>query len=191
MVTATDRFWGLSTLLWVLLRPKICWIQSLSCLMLDQPSTHKQDAILAKKSSQMASCWRKSLVFSCQSKPGTEGTGSIQYSMWAWPDIQWAQRLFNRTRLKEYLWHIWLEYPDKSEMAKHSSNLGHHVQLHNTILVSASHWVYYKHKVLWYHQHDYLTFDTFYFALHPSTLIIGSSWKGKILKNISLFNCHA
>jgi hypothetical protein len=77
-----------------------------------------------------------------QGQLGTEDTGSIQYSMWAWPDIQWAQRLFDHTRLKEYQWCICLEHPDKSEMAKHSSNLGHHVQLHNTILVSASRWVY-------------------------------------------------
>jgi hypothetical protein len=40
------------------------------------------------------------------------------------------------TRLKEYHWHIWLEQPHKSEMVKHSINLGHPVQLHNTILVS-------------------------------------------------------
>jgi hypothetical protein len=34
-------------------------------------------------------------------------------------------------RLKEHQWHIQLEHPDKSAVAKHSINQGHHIQFHN------------------------------------------------------------
>jgi hypothetical protein len=147
---------------------------------------------LGKISNQLASCWKLSGFL----LPVMDNLGLRTLGVYSIPhecgQIYNGQRGCSiSTRLKEYHWHIWLEHPDKLEMAKHSINLGHPVQLHNTILVSASCWVYYKQKVLWYHQHNYLTFDTFYFPLHPSTLITGSSSCGKIFKNISLFNCHA
>jgi hypothetical protein len=40
------------------------------------------------------------------------------------------------TRLKEHQRHIHLEHPDKSAVAEHSINLGHHIQLQNTTILS-------------------------------------------------------
>jgi hypothetical protein len=34
-------------------------------------------------------------------------------------------------------WHIWLDHLDRSAMAEHSINLGHHIQLRNTSIPSA------------------------------------------------------
>jgi hypothetical protein len=40
------------------------------------------------------------------------------------------------TKLKEHQQHICLEHPDKSAVAEHSINLGHHIQLQNTTILS-------------------------------------------------------
>jgi hypothetical protein len=40
------------------------------------------------------------------------------------------------TRVKEHQRHIHLEHPDKSAVAKHSINLGHHIQIQNTTILS-------------------------------------------------------
>jgi hypothetical protein len=40
------------------------------------------------------------------------------------------------TRVKEHQRHIRLEHPDTSAVAEHSINLGHHIQLQNTIILS-------------------------------------------------------
>jgi hypothetical protein len=41
-----------------------------------------------------------------------------------------------KTRLKEHQWHIQLEHPDKSAIAEHSVNSGHHIQFHNTSILT-------------------------------------------------------
>jgi hypothetical protein len=40
------------------------------------------------------------------------------------------------TRLKEHQRHIHLEHPEKSAMAEHSVDLGHHFQFHNTSILT-------------------------------------------------------
>jgi hypothetical protein len=40
------------------------------------------------------------------------------------------------TRLKEHQRHISLEHPDILAMEEHSINLGHHIQLHHTTILS-------------------------------------------------------
>jgi uncharacterized protein with PIN domain len=47
------------------------------------------------------------------------------------------------TRLKEHQRHIRLEHPDKSAVAEHSVDLGHHIQFHNTsILATETQYMY-------------------------------------------------
>jgi hypothetical protein len=41
------------------------------------------------------------------------------------------------TSLKEHQQHVHLEHPDKSAMAEHSVNLGHHIQFHNTSILAS------------------------------------------------------
>jgi hypothetical protein len=41
-----------------------------------------------------------------------------------------------KTRVKEHQHHIHLQHPDKSVMAEHSINLGHRIQLQDTIILS-------------------------------------------------------
>jgi hypothetical protein len=42
------------------------------------------------------------------------------------------------TRVKEYHLHISLEHPEKSAIAEHSINLGHHIQLRNNSILAKS-----------------------------------------------------
>jgi len=41
-----------------------------------------------------------------------------------------------KARIKEHHWHIQLYNPDKSAMAEHSINLGHHIQFIDTIILA-------------------------------------------------------
>jgi hypothetical protein len=41
-------------------------------------------------------------------------------------------------RLKEHQWHIRLEHPDKSTVAEHSINQGHHIQFHNSSILATN-----------------------------------------------------
>jgi hypothetical protein len=76
------------------------------------------------------------------------------------------------TRIQEYHQHIWLYHPEKSAMAKHSINLGHCIQFHETSYVTK------RSRCM-----ECLIREAVEFGLHPDNMNVKesfsltSSWK--------------
>jgi hypothetical protein len=63
------------------------------------------------------------------------------------------------TKLKEHQRYICLEHPDKSTVAEHSIDFGHHIQLHNTsILATKTRYV------------DHIIRESIEIELHPNNM---------------------
>jgi hypothetical protein len=87
-----------------------------------------------------------------------------------------------KTRVNEYQYHICLEHPNKSAMAKHSINLGHRIQLQNTTILST------KSRYM-----DQMIRESIEIELHPSNMNredgLHQSWLWKSLIH-SLKGCR-